>query len=241
VDAAVLLHGQPGAAQDWDLVVEALAGRVRTLVPDRPGYGASHAPATGFDGNVLAVRDLLDAAGIEQAVVVGYSWSGAVALACALQFPSRVSGLVLAGSIGGTDAVDVVDRVLSLPVIGPLMTLAGLSVLRLPVARRAIAPVAADRLSHPSWGSWRSFVTEQQALTTELVPITSRLGSITAPSVVVIGDADRVVRPADQQRLADGLANSSVMRVAGCGHLLPWEAPGVIADAILSLHSIPLA
>jgi pimeloyl-ACP methyl ester carboxylesterase len=231
---AVLLHGQPGAAQDWDLVVEALAGRVDTIVPDRPGYGHNGGSAMGIAGNGDAVVALLDRAGVERAVIVGYSWSGAVALDVAQRYPDRVNGLVLVAAIGGTGSLDVVDRLLSLPVIGPVMTMGGLAVLSVPFARRLVAPVAADRLQRPTWGSFQSFVTEQRAMNTELPQIAAGVGSIATASVVVIGEADRVVAPAAQEHLARTL-NGAVLRIPGCGHLIPWEAPGVIADAILGL------
>src|SRR5450432_2369806 len=88
----VLLHGQPGGARDWDLVLPLLDG-VSTLAPDRPGYDGT--PALGFLGNARAVIDLLDQHGIDRAVLCGYSWGGGAALATALVAPERVAGLTL--------------------------------------------------------------------------------------------------------------------------------------------------
>src|ERR1700674_4915971 len=98
---AVLLHGQPGDRHDWDDVVASLNGRLRALVPDRPGYGATGGPAGGFADNAAAVLHLLDARGVASAVVVGHSWGGGVALDLAIRQPDRVGALVLVASVGG--------------------------------------------------------------------------------------------------------------------------------------------
>ena len=48
----VLLHGQPGGRHDWDHVVASLDGRLRLLIPDRLGYGATGGrAASGLRGS----------------------------------------------------------------------------------------------------------------------------------------------------------------------------------------------
>src|SRR4051794_38352295 len=98
----VLLHGQPGGARDWDLVLPLLDG-LTTLVPDRPGYDGTK--PRGFLGNARAVVDLLDDHAVERAVICGYSWGGGAALATALVAPQRVAGLTLVASVGTSSAL----------------------------------------------------------------------------------------------------------------------------------------
>jgi pimeloyl-ACP methyl ester carboxylesterase len=132
-----------------------------------------------------------------------------------------------------------VDRVLAAPVVGPLLAFATLSALRAGRIRRAVSAVAAprdrsavDSLANGSLGPWHSVVAEQRALLAELPAIAARLDRTDVPAVVVIGDADRVVSPASQEALASRLRRAEVIRVPGYGHLLPREAPDVVADAI---------
>ena len=241
---AVLLHGQPGDRHQWDLVVEAVDERARLLVPDRPGYGASDGPAVGIGENADRVVACLSAEGISQAVIVGHSYAGAIALDVALRYPERVAGLVLLGSIGGRGSVGFMDRVLALPVAGPVVTdvgLAMLSVNRLPRLGRLVATALAPRdpgAVDGIRGSWlrsrRSFTIEQRSMMEELPTISAGLGAITAPAIVVAGDLDRVVSPASQRALADALPNGILVRVSGVGHLVPLEAPELVAEAILS-------
>lgn len=237
----VLLHGQPGQGTDWDLVVEAVAGRLRLIVPDRPGYGRTGGSAVGVAANADALIELLDRKHIDHATIVGYSWAGAVALDLAQRHPSRVSALVLVASVGATGSVDDLDRALSAPVIGPVLALGGLTMMQMPVVRHLLVPEAGDRLPRTSLAMWRSFIIEQRAMVAELPTVTAGLATIDVPTVVVIGGGDRVVRPVAQEALATRLLHAEVVRVPAAGHLLPWEAPAAIADAALRVSGPPMS
>jgi pimeloyl-ACP methyl ester carboxylesterase len=229
----VLLHGQPGGRHDWDGVVAHLDGRVRALVPDRLGYGATGGPAGGFADNADAVAALLDEAGAEDAVVVGHSWAGGVALALAERHPGRVGALVLVGAVGGPGSVAFLDRLLGLPVLGDALALGGLTAIGVRPLRRLVAPVTADAAAGEGWWPrWRSFMTEQRAMLRELPAIAEQLPTIRAPGIVVVGEADRIVRPPSQEALAEAI-HAEGERVAGAGHLVPRERPQAVAEAIV--------
>jgi pimeloyl-ACP methyl ester carboxylesterase len=241
---AVLLHGQPGEAHDWDAVVEHLVGGAgggggwRVVVPDRPGYGRTGGAAGGFADNAVAVVALMDRLGVERSTIVGHSWAGGVALALALAHPERVERLVLVSSVGGPGSIDRLDHLLGVPLVGPVMALGGLAVLRVSRVRRLLAPVHAPRdptaleTLPAGWlSSWRSFTVEQRALLDELPGLAARIGGIDVPAVVVTGSVDRVVSAASQRGLAR-LLGAVAVEVPGGGHLLPREAPDVVADAV---------
>jgi len=230
---AVLLHGQPGGRRAWDAVVAELDGRVRAIVPDRPGYGATERPAGGFAANADAVVALLDHTGAPDAVVVAHSWAGGVALDLAQRHPARVGALVLIGAIGGSGSVAWLDRVLAAPLVGDSLSLGGLTAIGVRPVRQLLAPSAADAaVGEGWWRRWRSFMTEQRAMLSELPAIASRLDAVQAPAIVVIGDADRIVRPASQEALAAAIG-AEVVRVPGAGHLVPREQPAAVAEAIV--------
>ena len=98
-DPLVFLHGQPGAGSDWHEVTGALAPRRHTTW-DRPGYRDNPLPPGTFAQNASWLIGQLDDAGIEQAVLVGHSYGGGVALAAAALAPERVRALVLVASVG---------------------------------------------------------------------------------------------------------------------------------------------
>jgi pimeloyl-ACP methyl ester carboxylesterase len=82
---------------------DALAHRATTFVPDLPGYGrsASWGQTLGISSLAWALLELLDALGVERAVLVGNSMGGPVCLEVAHSAPERVAGVVLASPAGG--------------------------------------------------------------------------------------------------------------------------------------------
>src|SRR5256885_8648045 len=93
----LLLHGIGNYGRYWDLFADAVAGRLTLVAPDARGHGESRRPADGnavadFTADALAV---LDAAGIEQAVVVGHSMGGLHAINPAARYPGRWRALVI--------------------------------------------------------------------------------------------------------------------------------------------------
>ena len=98
----VLLHGFPANRTSWDQVSDRLvAAGLRTLAPDQRGYSPGARPSEGYPAAyampelVADVVALLDAAGVEQAHVVGHDWGGAVAWAVAGAHPDRVASLTV--------------------------------------------------------------------------------------------------------------------------------------------------
>ncbi|HVV43196.1 MAG TPA: alpha/beta hydrolase [Nitrobacter sp.] len=100
----VLLHGFPYDPRAFDGVVARLnqAGH-RTIVPYLRGYGATRflSPDTLRSGQQAALAqdllDLLDALGIERAVLAGFDWGGRAACIVAALWPARVAGLISCG------------------------------------------------------------------------------------------------------------------------------------------------
>ena len=141
----VLVHGQPGAGDDWAALARLLANDHRVLAPNRPGWGSDPRPAMGMAENAQALAEYLDAVEAQSpVVVVGHSLGGGVALKLALMYPERVGALVLVGSVGVGEALSRFDRLLAVPV-------AGNGILRIGVAalRRGLITAARYSGRHP--------------------------------------------------------------------------------------------
>jgi pimeloyl-ACP methyl ester carboxylesterase len=93
----LLLHGWPQHWYMWRQVIGALRGERRLLAPDLRGFGWSEAPGYGYDGETFAADQvaLLDALGIERALVVGHDWGGWAAILLGLVHPARVERMVV--------------------------------------------------------------------------------------------------------------------------------------------------
>ncbi len=99
--AVLLLHGWPESARAWRHQLTALADAgYRAIAYNQRGYGGSYAPEEVAGYNLFQLAGdavaMLDALGVEQAVVVGHDWGAPVAYHCALLRADRfraVAGL----------------------------------------------------------------------------------------------------------------------------------------------------
>lgn len=96
-DVLVMVHGWASDVSFFEQQVADLAGRVRLLVVDLPGHGASDEPNVDYSMNLFAraVEAVLDDAGVEHAFLVAHSNGVPVARQAWRQFPERIRGLVL--------------------------------------------------------------------------------------------------------------------------------------------------
>jgi pimeloyl-ACP methyl ester carboxylesterase len=238
--AVVCLHGQPGSGADWLAVAEALAAEFSVVAVDRPGYGRTGGEATGFTGNAAAVLATLDELGIDRAIMVGHSWAGGVALALAADHAERVRGLVLVSSVGPVTGPGWLDQLLAAPVVGDVLvastfalarTLLGSTAVRTRLGR-AVPGLPSRALTAPRDFVWRSFMVEQRAYVDGIGDLVTALARISVPTVVVTGLSDHVVTPDVGDRLASAIPGAVLRQVAGAGHLLPFDHPREVADAV---------
>jgi pimeloyl-ACP methyl ester carboxylesterase len=243
----VLLHGQPGAGSDWDAVVRALPPHLRGLALDRPGYRTSPHPPGSFDENAQWLLAELDRAGVEDAIVVGHSYGGGVALTAAALAPDRIRGLVLVASVG-PGCLDHWDALLAAPVAGEICAVTAW-LLTPWFARKRLArierirnrPLEPDEhVSWETWGNaghehgaiWRTFLTEQRELVRNIDQLAGRLEQISVPSVVIADPADKMIPIATANALRDRLPHARLVLVGEGGHNLPRRIPEVVADTI---------
>lgn len=106
--ALVLIHGMGGRWQHWLETIPFLAQHGRVLALDLPGFGRSELPAGGvsLDGYADTAAALCRAVGVEQAVVLGHSMGGPIALRFATRHESLTEAIVLVA--GATDTFNAV-------------------------------------------------------------------------------------------------------------------------------------
>lgn len=92
--------------------------------------------------------------------------------------------------------------------------------------------VALLRATWNGRGVWRTFSAEQRSFVREASSLRPLLESIVIPTTVLVGDDDRVEPPATGAALAEAIPGARLVEVPGAGHLLPREAPEVVAEAI---------
>ncbi|MGO4834044.1 haloalkane dehalogenase [Rhizobiaceae sp. 2RAB30] len=93
--AFVFLHGNPTSSYLWRNVLPGVGAGIRCLAPDLIGMGSSGKPEIGYTFNDHAryLDAWIEAMGVEQVVLVGHDWGGALAFDWAARHPGRVRGL----------------------------------------------------------------------------------------------------------------------------------------------------
>jgi pimeloyl-ACP methyl ester carboxylesterase len=228
-------------------VLAALPADVQAIAVDRPGWDG-RSRATDLAGNAASAIGMLDAHGVDRAVVVGHSFGGAVAAWLAVHHPDRVEALVLAAPSANGRSLERLDYLLAAPLAGPVLSAillagAGLAV-GSPLVRRTLAArldvdetylrAGARQLTKPA--SWRAFVVEQRALVNDLPVLEAQLSRITAPTVIVAGEADRIVPAGAARALAEQIPGAELQLLPRAGHLLLHRHADRLAEIIARLR-----
>ncbi len=266
----VLAHGFPYDVHAYDEVAPHLArAGARVIMPYLRGIGRTRFlfPDTMRSGQQAALgRDLinlLDALGIQCAILAGYDWGGLSSCVASGLWPERVTGLV---SNAGYDIIDVARLGHAFaPALEQVIWYQHLFQLErgrecLTQHRRALCRIPWEQWS-PGW-KFDDATFERTAASFDnpdfvdvvihcyrfcfglaagdpaLASLEARLAEkprISVPAITLDGLKDPL-KPG-------GTANHSAMftarhehRVVDCGHNLPWEAPRDFADAILTVR-----
>ena len=211
----LLINGMTRPLQSWEPFIRALPGR--TVVSfDAPGVGDSPTPVLPLSIPALAeiAVAVLDAAGLDAADVLGFSHGGAVAQQLAGEFPGRVRRLVLVATSCGVGATPGRTR----DILTGLGTPGGAD----PWPPADAMGALWQSLAFSNWSS---------------IPF---LGAIAAPTLVVCGNRDRVVEPANSRVLARRIPDASLVMLPG-GHDLqrtdPARALARIVEDFLTARS----
>ncbi|MCB9594274.1 MAG: alpha/beta hydrolase [Sandaracinaceae bacterium] len=226
----VLVHGWMTSGAVFDDLVAALEGaRLRIVVPDLVGSGASSRPETGhellrFAADVLAV---IEHAGLERPVVLGHSMGGQIAQLVAAAM-TDLAGLVLVNPVplGGLTLPDDARGLFSSAAgdAGKLGTI-------LDLATVALAPADKARLVEVAMSvSEASIVESLEAWTTG--GLVDRLDEVRAPTLVVATDDPFLPRELLQAEVADRIAGARLAHLPGAGHYPSVEKPAELAALI---------
>src|SRR6185295_4764499 len=87
--ALLMLHGLTATHVNWEHTMAAFSSRFRVIAPDLPGHGHSEKPDAPYTIDFFAgmMRSLGRELGIDEAVVLGNSLGGQIALQMALDYP----------------------------------------------------------------------------------------------------------------------------------------------------------
>jgi pimeloyl-ACP methyl ester carboxylesterase len=247
----ILLHGFGASVFSWREVMAPLANSGTVIAFDRPAFGLTQRPMPGEwqgqnpyspEAQVALVIGLMDALEIDQAILIGNSAGGTVALSTVLAHPQRISGLVLvdAAVYSGGGAPAWIRPLFWLPQYDRIGQLISRSLLQ-----------NGDRLIETAWhdptrispeviegyqkpllaNNWDRALWELTQASNES-GLADRLGEVQLPVLVVSGDDDRLV-PTDQSvRLSEEIDGARLVVFATCGHVPQEECPDQFLQAV---------
>jgi pimeloyl-ACP methyl ester carboxylesterase len=229
----VFLHYYGGSSRTWKHVTARLAPRFRTIAIDHRGWGESDSPAEGYGLADLAAdaEGVIAALGLQRYVLVGHSMGGKVAQLMASRQPAGLAGLILvapsppcpmvmpaqaremlAGAYATRETVQAaIDTVLTAK----------------PLSAKDREQVIEDSLR----GAPHARAAWPQA--TSLEDISSEVGNIDVPTVVLAGAEDRVDPPIRLKvELLHRIPQAIMHVLPGVGHLSMLELPDAVAERI---------
>ncbi len=249
----ILLHGFGASTFSWREVMAPLSETGTVIAYDRPAFGLTERPLTWEEdnpytqeSNIALLLGLMDALGIQKAILVGNSAGGTLATAFTLAHPERVGALI------EVDAA-VYQTIPDSPPLYWLLNTPQMDHLGPLIARRLGASNGEDFLknawhdlsklaSDPSIqaGYRQPFMVDnwdralwaytQAARAPDFI---DRLAHITVPTLVISGDDDQIVPVEASRQLAEDIPGAIYQVIENCGHLPQEECPQAFMAVVL--------
>ncbi len=241
----VLLHGIYGQLRNFTYALTDQLTDHRLIVVDRPGWG--HSTVEGdhptIETQARMIADLIDALGLDRPLLVGHSMGGAVALAMALNQPSKICGLALIAPLTqrmtampaifrGKAPPEALRGLAAWTVGVPLTTLTGPA-----VSKQVFAPdpVPLDfgtrggglvALRPSSFQAGAAELTDANRALATMVP---RYGAIRLPVAILYGRDDELLDPVTQGEVTASEIPGATLTNIGGGHMIPVTHAGETA------------
>jgi 4,5:9,10-diseco-3-hydroxy-5,9,17-trioxoandrosta-1(10),2-diene-4-oate hydrolase len=246
----VLFHGTGESALDWSWVLPKLGEKYRVYAPDLPGVGESSKPIRDYSIEFYTqfAADFLDAIALDQAVLVGNSLGGLIALRTALARPLQTTALVLVDSTGLGKAVNPLLASLTLPVVGDISIAGGANP---PGAMIRSRSRAALLFAHPEkipaeWYAEQERLAQTygflhaalSVLRSQLYPTGQRyimvdaLPQLQMPTLLIWGERDLIFPKAQAEAAVKQLQKGYLTIIPDCGHVAPLEQPDRFVAAL---------
>lgn len=265
--AVILLHGFPESHRTWRGMVPLLDSDFRLVMPDQRGFGGSDRPQEVEAYRTETLIDdlfaLADALGLDQFVLVGHDWGGAIAWGAALRRDPRLSALAIINAphpliFQKSLIASAEQRAASQYIMA----------FRTPGFEEAVEAMGFDRFFDKTFAAHVDLARVGAEERERYIADWSRPGALTAmlnwyraskiivpppgptlplpdwllkpfpkvkvPTLVLWGMKDRALLPVQLCGLDELVGNLTIDRLADAGHFAPWEAPEPVAEALKS-------
>lgn len=247
----LFIHGGGCSSELWGECFERIAGFAHAIAYDQRSFGRSSGePASGIARHGDDAAELLDRLGAAPATVLGHSFGATVALDLAARYPDRVSAMVL---------LEPTVDFRTFPSLGMLGLTAGIQLRRLRRGDHAAAhwffkTVTSYRSRDANAFEGLPAELQQVCLANatsvvELFKYTPEasgrhlpeggIGAIGCPVTCVIGTDSWPPAIRTTRAVARAIPRARLVEAAGASHVLPYDAPDTVVEAVRALVSAP--
>lgn len=241
--SVVLAHGYLLELGFFDLVFAELARSHHVIAFDQRGHGRSRGGSDGYAPAAAAAdyASILEHFDVQRGVLVAHSMGSLLALMFCLNHKElaqrRLRRLVLLGATAGEVGKGSLQTRLQMPVLkSGLMT----QMWRFPPTGRALCAQLFGRSPDPHFVELTRAMLARQDTRLSLPMLDAltndsyydRLHEITIEARILCGELDRTCPPSHSRRLSAGLPNASSRWLPGIGHMLAYEVPDVVVEAV---------
>jgi 3-oxoadipate enol-lactonase len=238
----LLVHGFMLNRSMWEPQLAALRHRARIITPDLRGFGASEAGPSGpltmqqHADDLAVLPEYLEVPG--PVVYCGLSMGGYVGFQFWRRHRARIAGLVLADTRATPDTPEQRDVRLSTAaradeLADPAPVIDSLAPRMFAPARGPADAVICQVLAMMTSTSFRTAADGQRGLAQRPDSV-ALLPEIDVPTLIIVGEHDRVTPPAESDLMAERLPRAALVTVPGAGHMSNLEAPEVFNPALLA-------
>jgi pimeloyl-ACP methyl ester carboxylesterase len=222
----VLIHGSGGDHATWGPQLDGLASAATVVALDLPGHGASSGDGCDTIAEYAAgVRQFLAGLGRGAVILGGHSMGGAIAQALALDAPELLRGLVLVGTGARLKVLPELFEILARDYTEAVAFM----------TEHAWSPSSSaelKELGRKTVSATRPSVTCGDFNACNRFDVMDRLGEVRLPTLVVVGEEDRLTPPKYAEFLARSIAGARLARIARAGHFVSLEQPDEVNRAI---------
>ncbi len=209
-DPVLLLHGGAGNGSHWAFQVPSFANDHRVYVIDARGHG--HSTRTDAPASYSQLADdvvaLMDSWKLERAAIVGWSDGGIVGLDLAIRHPSRVSKLVAYAANANQSG--------------------------LKKGGGAAVDAYFARCAKDFPGDWKALLTWLRPMWRTQPNFTdAQLASISAPTLVLDGAHDELIREDHQRAIARAIPQARLLLLPEASHFALFQQPAAFNAAVL--------
>ena len=209
----------------------------RIITFDNRGVGKSDKPPGPYSARMMAddTVKLMDVLGIEKAHIMGLSMGGMIAQELAINHPQRVMKLVLAATYARQDETsgDTSEQaeLLHLAPEKKASALIGLAFDK-PFYRFTFGLLARVQTKFIGASGWVGIAGQNEACLKH--DTLERLSSITAPTLVIVGTGDRIIKSVSSEVIAGKIPNARLVKVEGASHYFSFEMKNVFNREVLN-------